>query len=110
MRLALIGRRVIRGVLLPGMVAVTLLPGPSGAQVFPHRIDVATFTCGDVLSLGGEARDRVLIYFNGYLDGKAGTTVWVDQVVGARIDRALAYCRTTPALPLLDAFNRAWKP
>jgi hypothetical protein len=110
MRLALTGRRILRGVLLPGMVAVTLLPGPSGAQVSPHRIEVATFTCGEVLSLGGEARDRVLIYFNGYLDGKGGTTVWVAQVVGARVDRALAYCKATPTLPLLDAFSRAWKP
>jgi HdeA/HdeB family len=102
--------RTLRGMLLLGMVAMTLFPGPIGAQVVPNRIEVTTFTCGEVLSLGGETRDRVLAYFNGYLDGKGGTTVWVAQVVGARVDRALAECKTTPTLPLLDAFSRAWKP
>jgi hypothetical protein len=96
--------------LLLGLVFVTQRPGSGDAQVAPIRIDVTTFTCGDALALSGEKRDRVLIYFNGYLDGKAGTTVWVDEVVAPRIDRALAHCKTTRSLPLLDAFARAWNP
>jgi len=96
---------------LLGLVVVTLLPGAGDAQVAPPQsIDLATITCGDALALSGEQRDRLLVYLNGYLDGKAGTTVWVAQVVGARIDRALAECKTTPALPLLNAFARAWNP
>lgn len=102
--------RLVLAMLLLGLVVVTLLPGPGDAQVAPLRIEVTALTCGDALALSGERRDRLLIYFNGYLDGKAGTTVWVDQEAGARIDRALAHCRTTPALPLLDAFARAWNP
>ena len=103
--------RLVLAMLLLGLVVVTLLPGAGDAQVPPARsIDVAAFTCGDALALSGEQRDRLLVYFNGYVDGKAGTTVWVAQVVGPRIDRALAHCKTTPALPLLDAFARAWNP
>lgn len=100
----------MRRLLLVAMVAVTLLPTPGGAQIGPHRVDVTTFTCSELLSLSGEARDRVFIYFNGYLDAKDGVTVWIDQVVGARIDRALVYCKATPTLPLLEAFKRAWTP
>ena len=100
----------MRGLLLLAMVAATLLPTPISAQFFPHRFDAATFTCGELLSLSGESRDRVFIYFNGYLDAKDGATVWVAQVTGERIDRALAFCKATPTLPLLDAFKRAWKP
>jgi len=100
----------MRRLLLLAMVAVSLLPTPSGAQIGPHRVELTTFTCGELLSLSGEARDRVLIYFNGYLDAKDGATVWVDKVVGERIDRALVYCKATPTLPLLDAFKRAWNP
>jgi hypothetical protein len=102
--------RLVLAMLLLGLVFVTLRPGPGDAQVIPRRIDITVFTCGDVLALNGEQRDRALIYFNGYLDGKAGATVWVEQIAGARIDRALAQCKTTPALPLLDAFVRAWNP
>ena len=102
--------RLVLAMLLLGLVFVTQRPGSGDAQVAPIRIDVTTFTCGDALALSGEQRDRLLIYFNGYLDGRAGTTVWVEEVVGARIDRALAHCKTTPALPLLDAFARAWNP
>jgi hypothetical protein len=103
--------RLVLAMLLLGLIVVTVLPGSGDAQVAPPQsIDMAAFTCGDALALSGEQRDRVLVYFNGYLDGKAGTTVWVAQVVGARIDRVLAHCKTTPALPLLDAFTRAWNP
>jgi len=102
--------RLVLAMLLLGLIVVTLLPGPGQAQLSPVRLDVTAFTCGEALALSGERRDRLLIYFNGYLDGRAGTTVWIDEVVGARIDRALALCKTTPALPLLDAFTRAWNP
>jgi len=103
--------RLVLATLLLGVIVVTVPPGPGDAQVASlQRVDLAAFTCGDALALSGEQRDRILIYFNGYLDGKAGSTVWVAQVVGARIDRALAQCKTTPPLPLLDAFARAWNP
>lgn len=107
--MTLIKQRITRALLL-GLVGGLLLPASGGPQVFPHRVEVAKFTCGEFLALGGEERDRVLIYFNGYLDGKSGTKVWTDEVVGARVDRALGYCKATPTLPLMDAFRRAWKP
>ena len=41
---------------------------------------------------------------------RAYDEVWIEEIAGARIERALAQCKTTPALPLLDAFARAWNP
>jgi hypothetical protein len=51
----------------------------------------------------------VIIYFNGYVDGRHNTKVWEEKAVGARVDRALATCTATPSLPALDAFMRAWR-
>ena len=100
---------IARGVLVLALAGGLLLPASGGAQVFPHQVEVTKFTCAEFLALGGERRDRLLIYFNGYLDGQSGTKVWADEVVGARVDRAVGYCKATPTLPLLEAFRRAWK-
>lgn len=100
----------MRGALVLGLVGGLLLPATGSPQLGPHRVEVTTFTCREFLALSGEHRDRALIYFNGYLDGKSGVQVWSDAVVGSRIDRAVGYCKADPALPLLDAFGRAWKP
>lgn len=108
--MTLIKRRIMHGALWLGLVGGLVLPAAGGAQITPQRVEVAKFTCGEFLALSGEQRDRVLIYFNGYLDGKSGTKVWADEVVGPRIDRVVAYCKATPTLSLLEAFRRAWKP
>ena len=100
---------MILRVLLLGLVGGLLWPASGGAQIAPNRIDLAKFTCREFLALGGEGRDRVLIYFNGYQDGKHGAKVWSDEVVGARVDRAIATCKATPTLPLMEAFGQAWK-
>ena len=100
---------MIPRILLLGLVGGLLLPASAGAQIFPNQFEMAKLTCSEFLALDGERRDRVLIYFNGYMDGKSGTKVWRDEVVGARIDRVMATCKATPTLPLLEAFGRAWK-
>lgn len=102
--------RFMRRALLLGLVGGLLLPASGSPQIFPHRVDVAKYTCRELLALSGEARDRALIYFNGYLDGKTGASVWADEVVGARIERVVNDCKAAPTLPLLEAFDRAWKP
>jgi HdeA/HdeB family len=100
---------MILRVLLLGLVGGLVLPASGGAQLLPNQVELAKFTCSQLLALDGDDRDRVLIYFNGYQDGKSGTKVWRDQVVGARVDRVIASCKATPTLPLLEAFAQAWK-
>jgi hypothetical protein len=101
--------RLRRRAVLVGLAGALLLAVSSEAQVFPERVDVKKLTCRELLEHTGEIRARFLVYYNGYLDGRTGTRVWEDKVVGARIDRALGYCQATPSLPVLDAFARAWK-
>ena len=100
---------MILRILLLGLVGGLLVPASGGAQIVPNRLELAKFTCREFLELSGEQRDRILIYFNGYQDGKSGTKVWSDEVVGARVDRAIATCKATPTLSLMEAFGRAWK-
>jgi len=100
---------MIARILLLGLVGGLLLPASGAAQIFPNQLELAKFTCGRFLALDGDERDRILIYFNGYQDGKSGTKVWKDEVVGARVDRVMATCKATPTLSLMEAFSRAWK-
>jgi hypothetical protein len=77
-------------------------------QISPAKVDTAGLTCGEFLAQAGEVRDRVLIYFNGYLDGTATTTIWDPALVGARIDQVMRSCEASPASTILNAFKRAW--
>ena len=102
--------RVLRVACLGG--ALVLSAGAARAQlqlqISPSRVDIAALTCGEFLAQAGEGRDRVLIYFNGYLDGTAKTTVWDTAIVGTRIDQVMRSCEASPTSTLLDAFKRAW--
>lgn len=108
--MTLVKRRITRSALWLGLVGGLLVPASGLAQIFPNRVELAKYTCRQFLALDGDERFRVLIYLNGYLDGKSGAKVWDDKVIAARIDRAVDYCKATPTLPVLEAFGRAWKP
>ncbi len=91
-------------------VAVVLLAGAASGQVSltPRTYRVDAITCGELVSLSGEERDRVLIYFNGYLDGARNETTWDERVTGRRIDEVFARCRENPASPVLRVFGEVW--
>ena len=90
---------------------VLLFAVSTGAQqinITPRIIQLDRFACADLLALQGEMRDRYLLYFNGYINGLRGQTVWDEKVEGERIDRAVTDCRTAPAKPVLDIFSGLW--
>ncbi len=95
--------------LLIGLVTV-FVAGGAWAQmsVTPRVVRIDMITCQEFLSLSGERRDRLLIYFSGYLDGKQQATTWDERLTGERIDRALAECTGKPENPLLRAFADSW--
>jgi hypothetical protein len=71
-------------------------------------IETSRVTCAELLSLPSDSRDRVLIYFNGYVNGMRRNTTWNERSDGERIDRAMADCQANPGAAALDAFARAW--
>jgi HdeA/HdeB family protein len=72
------------------------------------RVAGAKLQCRDLVALTGEARDRLLIYYNGYLDGQHGETTWDERIVGQRLEEALRHCRDDPAATVQHAFTKAW--
>lgn len=102
--------RVARRILLLALLVAALLPASGETQPWVERVDVKKFTCAQAMALPGEQRAGVLVYYNGYMDGRRGAAVWDDKVVGARIDRVVETCKASPSLPVLDAFTKAWKP
>ncbi len=92
-----------------GAVAV-LVTGTAWAQVnlAPRTIRLDTLTCKEALSFPAEQRDGLLIYLNGYLDGRHQASTWDERLTGERIERALDTCKSKPETPVLRAFADAW--
>jgi hypothetical protein len=105
-RLGEIGRTVA----MTAAVFAALAGGHSTAQIGvpPQVIQIDTFTCAELLAQEGDERDRLLIYINGYLDGRRQQRTWNAEVVGKRIDRALVSCKANPSAGVLDTFAKAW--
>jgi HdeA/HdeB family len=110
MRAAMLARALTVACIGSGALVLSAGAARAQLQIPPSKVDLATFTCGELLASTGEVRDRILIYFNGYLDGTDKTTIWDTAVVGKRIDQVMRSCAASPKFTLLDAFKRAWSP
>jgi type IV secretory pathway TrbF-like protein len=90
-------------------LAATNFPAWAPAQVTltPRVILIDQVKCAELLSRPGEGQDRLLLYFNGYVDGMQRQTTWDERVVGARVERAVGYCKADPTETVLSAFTRA---
>ena len=90
--------------------AAILIAAAAWAQVAPtpRVIRLDALTCGYLVSLPSDQRDRLLIYLNGYFDGTRQASTWDERLVGERIDRAIAECKLRPEAPLLRIFGDAW--
>lgn len=97
------------GIACLALAAANFLPGSAPAQMSlrPQVIQIDQLKCHEVSALESERRDRVAIYFNGYVDGMRRHTVWDEVAVGAMIDRVVAHCRDNPNDTILSAFTRA---
>lgn len=97
------------GVACLALAAANFLPGSAPAQMSltPRVLQIDQLKCGELLSRPEERRERVLVYFNGYVDGVRRHKTWDEVAVGAMIERAIGYCRADPAESILSAFTRA---
>jgi len=93
------------------LAAAELVPERAPAQVTltPRVIQIDQLKCSELQSGSDQKQDRLLVYFNGYVDGMRKTKVWDERKVAELIDRALGYCKANPSETLLSAFTRASK-
>jgi hypothetical protein len=90
------------------IVATCQVPVASaGMDAMPARIDIAKFTCGDLLGLSADLQERALVYLTGVVDGRRRASVFDAEVAGKAIDRLLTTCRVTPSLVAVDALVAA---
>jgi len=88
----------------------TLAPAvPAAAQEAPDKIVIAEFTCRDLLGLSDAEREFGLLYYHGYVDGRAGATEMNDQLKGELSDKVIKACLDDPSIALLDAFEAVMK-
>ena len=89
--------------------AMLLFAGGVAAQtsLVPRTLQIDRLTCAELLALPGETRDRVLIYFDGYMDGTRRKTTWDERVEGEMVERAVGHCKADPSDTVLSAFTRA---
>ena len=95
------------GVACLALAAASFLPASAQMSLAPKILQIDQLKCSELVSVTQESRDRLLVYFNGYVDGMRRHTVWDEVAVGAMIDRAVGYCRANPAETILSAFTRA---
>jgi hypothetical protein len=88
--------------------AANLAPERTPAQVTltPRVIQIDQLKCAE-LQTASDRTDRLLVYFNGYVDGMRRHTVWDERQVGEMVERAVNYCKANPGESLLSAFTRA---
>jgi len=91
------------------LAAAELMPERAPAQMTltPRVIQIDQVKCSDLQAGSDQKQERLLVYFNGYLDGMRRHTVWDERKVGEMVDRALGYCKADPSETLLSAFTRA---
>jgi len=108
------GDGVNRGTLVLGaaclaFAAANSAPERAPAQVTltPRVIQIDQVKCVELQSSSDQKKDRLLVYFNGYVDGMRRHTVWDERQVGELVERAIDYCKANPGESLLSAFSRA---
>ena len=80
---------------------------PAQVTLTPRVIQIDKVKCAELQTVSDQKLDRLLVYFNGYVDGMRRHTVWDERQVGELIDRAINYCKADPNETLLSAFTRA---
>ena len=80
---------------------------PAQVTLTPRIIQIDQIKCGEMQTLADKKLERLLVYFNGYVDGMRRQTTWDERQVGELIDRVVGYCKAAPTETVLSAFTRA---
>lgn len=88
-------------------IAARSTPSAEAQAGIPRVIRIDTMTCGEMLALPSQESDRLLIYFDGYVNGASHRTTWDERIEGEVINRVVAECKASPSASLLGVFMRA---
>ena len=93
------------------LAAADLVPERVPAQVTltPRVIQIDQVKCSELQTPPDQKQERLLIYFNGYVDGMRRQKVWDERKVGELVDRVVDHCKADPGGSLLSAFTKAAK-
>lgn len=93
------------------LAAANFMPERAPAQMTltPRIIQIDQIKCAEMQSISDQRLERLLVYFNGYIDGMRRQTTWDERQVGALIDRVVESCKADPGETVLSAFTRASK-
>jgi len=80
---------------------------PAQVTLTPRVIQIDQIKCAELQSTSSDRMDRLLVYFNGYVDGMRRHKVWDERKVAELVDRAVNYCKADPTETVLSAFTRA---
>src|SRR4029453_17474957 len=80
---------------------------PAQGTLTPRVIQIDQVKCAEMQSAEDQKTERLLIYFNGYVDGMRRHKVWDERQVVQLPDRVTAYCKANPAKTVFWAFTRA---
>jgi len=91
------------------LAAANLAPERVRAQITltPRVIQIDQVKCAEMQTGSDQKQERLLVYFNGYVDGMRRHKTWDERQVGEVIDRVVGFCKADPAEALLSAFTRA---
>ena len=82
-----------------------------GAEAKPGelKIDIAKFTCKELMAGSDTDREVGLSYYHGYMAGKKKLSALDVNSVAAQTDKVRDYCLSNPNSTVLDAFNKSAK-
>src|SRR5206468_12814675 len=60
---------------------------PAQVTLTPRVIQIDQVKCAELQSSSDQKKDRLLVYFNGYVDGMRRHTVWDERQVGELVER-----------------------
>ena len=67
----------------------------------PRVIQIDQVKCAELQAISSDRMDRLLVYFNGYVDGMRRHTVWDERKVAELVDRAVNDCKADPTETVL---------
>lgn len=85
--------------------ALVAMPFPlCGQAPPPPTVDLASLSCREFLRMGGQERDDVVVFMQGYLSGQRQEKAVNLGALAQSTDKAVDACIDDPRKHLIDAF------